>query len=98
MNVYRFSLLLCFVVGCAQRSGVDDAVASSSSYRRAQDIGGSHARWFRDGANGGYPVVWVGFDEGTHVTRFATLRIREHGMVERQETRDDGDLVWVEDK
>ena len=98
MSVYRFSPLLCFVVGCAQRSGVDDAVASSFSFRQAQDIGGSRALWFLDGTDGGYPVVYVGFDEGTHTTRVATLRVREHGVVERQEMREDGELIWVEDK
>ena len=98
MSIYRFPLLLCLVVGCAQRSGVDDAIASSSSYRRAQDIGGSRARWFLEGTDSGYPVFFVGFDEGTHTTRAATLRVREHGLVEREEMREDGELIWVEDK
>ena len=98
MNVYRFSLLICFVIGCSQCSSVDDAVVSSISFRRAQNIGGSRAHWILDGTNGGYPVFFVGFDEGTHTTRFATLRVSEHRLVERQEMQENGELIWVEDK
>ena len=30
--------------------------------------------------------------------RWATLRVRRSGKVEREEMRDDGELIWVEDK
>ena len=76
---------------------VASAVQTSLSFQRARSIDRSRAIWFVDGEDGGYPVIYVGFDMGTHTCRSSTLRVREHGAVERQEMRDGGDLIWVAD-
>ena len=77
---------------------VDRAVTESFSFRRAHAISPERVRWFYEGTDGSYPVINVGFDEGTHYTRSATLRVREHGVVDRQEMRDDGELIWIADR
>ena len=94
-------LLLCF--GCTTPRPivsveVERAVAASFSFRRAFAISSTRARWFVDGTDNRNPIIFVGFDEGSHYTRSATLRVREHGIVERQETRDDGELIWIADR
>ena len=99
-----YLLLLCLCVGCATQRPIisneaDPAVTNSFSFRRAYSISPARARWFVDHVDdGGHPIIYVGFDEGDHYTRWATLRIREHGAVEREEMREDGELIWVEDK
>jgi hypothetical protein len=94
---------LCLCLGCATSrpivsAEVDRAVTDSFSFPRAYAISSERARWFLDGTDGRYPVIYVGFDEGTHYTRSATLRVREHGVLERQEMRDDGKLIWIADR
>ena len=96
-------IALCLCVGCTTSRPivsveVDRAVTDSFSFLRAHALNPSRARWFVDGTDGGFPVIYVGFDEGTHYTRSATLRVREHGVVERQEMRDDGELIWIADR
>ena len=96
-------IVLCLCFGCATSRPIvsaeaDRAITDSFSFRRAYAISPALARWFLDGTDGRYPVIYVGFDEGTHYTRSATLRVREHGVVERQEMRDDGELIWIADK
>src|ERR1051325_235926 len=95
------ALSLCF--GCTTSrpivsAEVDRAVTDSFSFRRAYAISPERACWFPDGTDGRYPVIYVGFDEGTHYTRSATLRVREHGVVERSEMREDGELIWIADR
>jgi len=96
----RTGLLLSLLLldGCATPPELDTLVFNSPSFRRVQSISASCARWFIDGTNGGYPIIYVGFDEGTHYTRSATLRVRRHGVVEREVMREDGELIWIEDK
>ena len=96
-------IALCLCFGCTTSrpvvsADVDRAVTESFSFRRAYAISPTRVRWFSDGTDGRYPVIYVGFDEGTHYTRSATLRVREHGVVERQEMRDDGELIWIADR
>lgn len=96
-------IVLCFCVGCATSrpiisDEVDQAITDSFSFRRVHAISPTRARWFVDGSAGPYPIIYVGFDEGTHYTRSATLRVREHGVIERQEMRDDGELIWIPDR
>jgi hypothetical protein len=96
-------IALCLSVGCAAShpivsTEVDRAVTNSFSFRRVYAINPTRARWFVEGKDGRYPVIYVGFDEGTHYTRSATLRVRDHGVLERQEMREDGELIWVADK
>jgi hypothetical protein len=55
---------------------VDKAVTDSFSFQRAYTINPERARWFLDGSDGKYPIIFVGFDEGTHYTRSATSRSR----------------------
>ena len=109
MRRAAFILLLSLCAGCTTSRPVVStgihatpevakAVQSSASFQRARSIDRSRAIWFVDSDDGAYPVIFVGFDMGTHATRFATLRIREHGVVERQELRDDGELIWIADK
>ena len=95
-------IVLSLCIGCATSrpivsTEVDRAVTDSFSFRRAYAISPERARWLLDGMDGSYPVIYVGFDEGTHYTRSATLRVREHGVVERQEMREDGELIWIAD-
>jgi hypothetical protein len=97
------TITLCLCFGCATSrpivsAEVDRAVTDSFSFRRAYAISPERARWFLDGTDGADPIIYVGFDEGTHYTRSATLRVREHGVVERQEMRGDGELIWIADK
>ena len=94
---------LCLCFGCTTSgpvviTDVDRAVTESFSFRRAHAISPERVRWFSEGTDGSYPVINVGFDEGTHYTRSATLRVREHGVVERQEMRNDGELIWIADR
>jgi len=94
---------LCLCFGCTTSgpvvsTDVDRAVTESFSFRRAHAISPERVRWFYEGTDGSYPVINVGFDEGTHYTRSATLRVREHGVVERQEMRNDGELIWIADR
>ena len=103
--MHRFAsiIVLCFCAGCATsltitRDEVDKSIKDSFSFRRVYAISPTRARWFVDGTGGTYPVIYVGFDEGTHYTRSATLRVRERGVVERQEMRDDGELIWIADR
>jgi len=96
-------IALCLCFGCATSrpvvsADVDRAVSESFSFRRAYTISPARARWFSEGTDGRYPVIYVGFDEGTYYTRSATLRVRERGVVERQEMRDDGELIWIADR
>ena len=95
------SLLMTFImglVGCSHHSTVSDAIHCSASFRRAYSINPIRARWFVDRMDGRYAVVYMGFDEGTHYTRLATLRVRERGVVEREVLRDDGELIWIPDE
>lgn len=92
---------LCF--GCARSRPVVSAdmgsmVENSPSFRRACAISSTRVRWFSEGMDGGYPVIYVGFDEGTHYTRSATLRVRGDGVVERQEMWKDGESIWFADR
>jgi len=94
---------LCLCFGCTTSgpvvsTDVDRAVTESLSISRAHAISPERVRWFYEGTDGSYPVINVGFDEGTHYTRSATLRVREHGVVDRQEMRDDGELIWIADR
>ena len=103
MRHLAFIIALCLCVSCATPRAIvsaeaDKAVTDSFSFRRAYAISPARARWFLDGTDGAYPVIYVGFDEGTHYTRSATLRVREHGVVERQEMREDGELIWIADR
>ena len=103
MRPFASIIALCFCVGCATSrpivsAEVNRAVTDSFSFQRAYAISPARARWFLDGTDGRYPVIYVGFDEGTHYSRSATLRVREHGVVERQEMRDDGELIWIADR
>ena len=96
-------IVVCLCFGCATSrpivsAEVDRAVTASFSFQRAYAISPERAHWFLDGTDGRYPVIYVGFDEGTHYTHSATLRVREHGVVERQEMRDDGELIWIADR
>ena len=103
-------VLLCICAGCktprSVLSGagleptpeVARAVQRSFSFQRALSIEGSRVIWFVDGEDGGYPLIYVGFDMGTHSCRAATLRVREGGQAERQEMTEDGDLLWVPDR
>jgi hypothetical protein len=96
-------IALCLCFGCTTSrpvvsAAVDRAVNESFSFRRAYAISPTRVRWFSEGMDGRYPVIYVGFDEGTHYTRSATLRVREHCVVERQEMRDDGELIWIADR
>ena len=80
------ALFLC--IGCTTSrpivsAEVDRAITDSCSFRRAYSISPERVRWFLDGTDESYPVIYVGFDEGTHYTRSATLRVREHSVVER---------------
>ena len=68
---------------------VEKAVRGSASFRA---IDPARAKWFIESTNGRYPVIYVGDFRG----RSATLRVREGGLVERQITRDNGELMWVE--
>lgn len=102
MRHVTFIATACFWLGCTASdpivsADVDRAVRESFSFRRAYAISPTRVRWFPEGSNGGYPVIYVGFDEGTHYARSATLRVREHGVVERQEMKEDGELIWVAD-
>jgi hypothetical protein len=102
MRHVAFIATACICFGCTTSRpivslDVDRAATETFSFRRAYAISPTRARWFSEGTDDGYPVIYVGFDEGTHYTRSATLRVREHGVVERQEMREDGDLIWVAD-
>ena len=77
---------------------VDKAIIDSFSFRRAYAISPSRTRWFVDGRDGKYPIIYVGHDMGTHYTRSATLRVREHCTIERQEVQGDGELSWIPDR
>ena len=94
----RIGLLLSLLAGCAPPPDIGTLVINSASFRRVHSISASRARWFIDGTNGGYPIVYVGFDEGTHYTRSATLRVQPNGVVEREMMRGDGELIWMEDR
>jgi len=94
--------LICICVGCSTTrpvvsAEVDRAVETSSSFRRAQTIDRSRVIWLSEGTDEHYTLVYVGFDMGTHTCRSATLRVSEHGIVERQEMTKDGDLIWIAD-
>jgi hypothetical protein len=90
-------LSLSLLAGCATPPDLDTLVVNSASFRRVHGISASRARWFIDGTNGGCPIIYVGFDEGTHYTRAATLRVRGQ-VVEREVMREDGELLWIEDR
>ena len=97
-------LLIALLTGCASHDWADASdrkayatlVESSPSFQRARAIDTSRVIWFVEQRDAP-PHIYVGFDMGTHTCRSATLRIRERG-VERQEMRDDGELVWIQDK
>ncbi len=94
------ALSLC--VGCGTShpvvsAQVDRAVETPASFQRARAIDRDRVVWFSDGVDGHYPIIYVGFDTGTHTCRSATLRVREHGVVGRQEMREDGELIWIAD-
>jgi hypothetical protein len=100
-------LYLCFgctaarpVVGASLDATPDvaKAVEASFSFQRARSIDRKRAIWFVDNLDGVYPIIYVGFDMGWHTSRLATLRVREHGVIERQEMRDNGELMWIADK
>ena len=42
-----------------------------------------------------YREFYLGFDEGTHTTRYDTLKVDENGIVYRNEDRTQADEVWV---
>ena len=92
------TLVFLLLAGCASHSSLSGAVEASSSFRRAYDTSPERARWFVDGTNDEYPVIYVGYDMGTHYTRSATLRVRKDGVVEREIMTEDGELIWVEDR
>jgi hypothetical protein len=109
MQYFAFIIVLCLYFGCATSRPVVSAgipataeaakaIQTSASFQQAQSYDRSRAISFVDGNDGVYPVVYIGYDMGTHTTRFATLRVREHGVIERQEMRDDGELIWIADK
>jgi hypothetical protein len=102
---FSFIAALFVLVGCATKPSwliseeTDKAVTDSLSFRRAWAISPNRVRWFVDGIDGTTnPVVYIGYDMGTHYTRSATLRVREGHIIEREEMRDDGELVWVPDR
>ena len=102
MRHVAFMAIACVCCGCTTSrpvvsAEVDRAVTESFSFRRAYAISPTRARWFSEGTDDGCPVIYVGFDEGTHYTRSATLRVRKHGVGERQEMREDGELIWLAD-
>jgi hypothetical protein len=102
MRRFAYIIAFCFLAGCAASNYLisvetDQAITNSFSFRRVRAINPERARWFVDGTDGNYPVIYVGFDEGWHYTRSATLRVRDHYIIERQEMRDDGELTWVPD-
>ena len=103
MRDLAFIIALCLCIGCTRSrpivsAEVDRAVTESFSFRRAYAISPTRARWFSEGTDGRFPIIYVGYDMDTHYTRSATLRVREHGVVERQELRDDGELIWIADR
>src|SRR5262249_40788295 len=103
MHRFASSIVLCLCFGCTMSRPVisdeaDRAITDSVSFRRAHAISPTRDRWFVDGSDGMYPVIYVGYDMGTHYTRSATLRLRELGFIERQEMREDGELIWIPDK
>lgn len=88
------------LVGCTSINSDDAAraVENSSAFRQACAINAERARCFRDGTDNNYPVFVICFDEGTHYTRFATIRVRSGFAVERLEMHGNDDLDWVEDR
>ncbi|HWW03565.1 MAG TPA: hypothetical protein VNZ64_27930 [Candidatus Acidoferrum sp.] len=97
-------LLIALLSGCASHHWADPSdrkayatlVESSPSFRRARAIDTSRVIWFVEQRDAP-PQIYVGFDMGTHTCRSATLRIGED-VVERQEMREDGELVWIRDE
>ena len=105
MRTFSFIAALFVLFGCATKptrlisEEADKAVTDSLSFRRACAISPDRARWFVDGTDGTTnPVVYIGYDMGTHYTRSATLRVREGHIIEREEMRDDGELIWAPDR
>ena len=102
----RLSVLMAvfFGVGCRLSEPLisvdaDKAVTESFSLRRAYRISPGRVRWFVDGTDGtNNPVVYVGYDMGTHYSRSAMLRVIGGRIVEREEMRADGELIWVPDR
>lgn len=102
MRYFASIILLCICVGCSTprpvvSAEVDRAVEASASFRYAQAIDRQRVIWFSEGTDGHCTLIYVGFDIGTHTCRSATLRVSEHGVVERQEMRDDEELIWIAD-
>jgi hypothetical protein len=104
MRPFPSIIASCLCIGCTTSHPLisdeaDKAVTESFSFRRAHSISPERARWFVDGIDGTTnPVIYVGFDMGTHYTRSATLRVRDNHIIEREETREDGELIWVPDR
>jgi len=101
---YMLLLLIGVLTGCASHdwAGASDRrayatlVERSRSFHRARAIDASRVIWFVEQPDAP-PHIYIGFDMGTHTCRSATLRIRDH-IVERQEMRDDGELIWIADQ
>ena len=101
---YLLLLLFCLLAGCASHDWSDASerraygaiVERSPSFERARAIDSSRVIWFVEQPDDP-PQIYVGFDMGTHTCRSATLRIREH-VVEKQEMREDGELIWIVDR
>jgi len=97
-------VLIALLTGCASHQWADASdrkayatlVESAPSFQRARVVDASRVIWFVEQRDAP-PHIYVGFDMGTHTCRSATLRIRE-GIVERQEMREDGELVWARDE
>lgn len=97
-------LIAVLLIGCASNRWVTRSdrrqyasfVEGSPSYQRARAFDPHRVIWFVEDRTE-LPQVYIGFDMGTHTCRSATLRIRQN-VVEREEMREDGELVWVEDK
>ena len=97
-------IFFALMAGCAtyqwtserDHEALASLVEHSPSFQRAREVNASRVIWFVEQTNIP-PHIYVGFDMGTHTCRSATLRIREQ-VVEREEMREDGELVWVPDR
>ena len=48
-----------------------------------------------EGRDSMYRQLYLGFDEGTHTTRYDTLKVDKNGVVYRNEDRTQADEIWV---
>jgi hypothetical protein len=101
---YLLPVLFVLLSGCAShqwttahdREAYAALIEHSPSFQRARAIDSSRIIWFVEQTDDP-PQIYVGFDMSSHTCRDATLRIHDH-VVERQEMRKDGELVWVIDR